>query len=524
MRRLWGVLFLCFLFLLIAPAQADTTLYFDRIFAECTLDESQYIILTPDNLAMHQEWMANRDLTEESLLADWESRGVMAQAWSTQGDACLEFTAVKDETANTYFDLDQQTAAIRAHYRSQHLKGTLYGDEGYTYQSAEWKLTTQYGRFLMLQYKRTVGDETYRGYARRAVRNGYTITLDYKVFDRSLRTADVNALNKVVSTWHYTQVLPLSAQSDDPQSVPVTLVSQTAMSFTKEPPAETNTGSFQVKGTCDPNLHVIGVVMRMSGSNPVRVEADATKKGNFTLDVTLPEEGTWLMTLTFVSGNQVVGEKVFGTTLFQKTLLTVNFDTPVPDQFTADKFTLSGVTMKSTKIQLIVDGIMDKSVTAGSGGKFSFKIPTSQEQTYNITLSFQKKGYTTRRFTWTATRTLTEEEKREKIKEAAIKPAYQTLTEKLSGYNGRIMTYAPYITEIQESEGETIVFMAMRNSKKSGYSQRIVVIAPEAPPAAIGSQCRFYGTLNGTYEVLDEENGSRFYPCFDLLYWVDPST
>ncbi len=521
MRKSWAFLLIVLALLLCsAAAFADTTLYFDKIYAECTLDESNYIILTPENLAMHQEWMSNRNLTSESMLADWDARGVLAQAWTTEGDACLEFTAVQDDASRTWFDLDQQTPAIRSTYRSGHLKGTLYKDEGYTYQSAEWKLTKQYGRFLMLQYKRTVGEETYRGYARRAVRNGYTITLDYQVYGRKLKNADLNALNKVIGTWHFTQTLPLGTATTGSGSE-ITLVSQTAMAFTKEPPAETSTGTFTVKGTCDPNLHVIGVVMRMSGNEPVRVETDASKKGAFSLDVKLPQEGTWLMTLTFVNGDKVVGEKVFNTTLYQSTLLTVNFDTPVPDTFPEDKFVLSGTTIKGVKMQLMVDGIMNKNITTGGAGKFSFKIPTETEQTYNITLTLQKKNYTTRRFNWTVTRKLTEDQWQERIKEEAIKPAYTTLTDKLTGYNGRIMTYAPYLESVQMDGDKYVLFMAMRNSKKNGFSQRIVVISETPAPMQVGEQYRFYGTLNGTYEVIDEENGSRYYPCFDLLYWAD---
>ena len=69
---------------------------------------------------------------------------------------------------------------------NNHLKGESFKAEGYKIESAEWKKTAQ-GRFLMLKYKRNWNGETYRGYARKTIKNGYTILLDYKVFGRAIR-------------------------------------------------------------------------------------------------------------------------------------------------------------------------------------------------------------------------------------------------------------------------------------------------------------------------------------------------
>ena len=537
MRLHKTAVFCLFMICLLAAGLAlgDTTISFPTIYGQVTLDETKFIILQPDNLAKHQEWMANRGITEESLLADWEERGVLLQAWTSDSSSCLEITAVHDNASETYFDLDQQTPAIRATYRQGHQKGTLYKDQGYTYSSAEWKNTTQYGRFLMLRYKRVDGENTYRGYARRAVRNGYTITVDLQVYGRSLNTQDQNTINKVMGTWHFTSVLPLPGtpgqnlitSTSDSQQMSVTV--QTAdenvqtvpatISISQEPPHETTTGSFTVKGTCNPNLHIVGVVMRMTSNDPLRLETEASKKGSFSLPVQLPEEGTWLMTLTFLSGNQEVGEMVFGTTLYQQSMLPVNFTQEVPDHFTSDSFTLSGVTAKNTKIQCIVDGILDKSVTTNNSGKFSFKFSTADEGTYKITLVLMKKGYNTRRFTWEVGRHLTELELNNRIRTSAIKPAYKTLNAKLDKYVGRYMKYNLYVTSVTRSGDEWIIFMAMNATKKGGYTNLVVVTASEDPSFEIGTQHWMYGKLVGKYEVQSQENGSVFYPCFELAFW-----
>ena len=530
MRSLLTGVILCLCLLLCTFALADTRIVFDSIYGQVTLDESSYIILMPNNLDKHQEWMSNRNITEESLLADWAERGVLMQAWTLDSDACLEITAVRDEWAQTYFDLDQQTQAIRAQFRTAHLKGTIGKTEGYTYQSAEWKNTTQYGRFLMLKYKRTYNGNTTRGYARRAVRNGYTVTVDYKVYGRALKAQDQNAINKVMSSWYFTTVLSLDSQeaqslqsesADDSASHSSTISLNNAnATFTSEPPHETNTGTFKVKGTCRANLHIIAVLMRMSSSEPLRLETDASKTGAFTLNVTLPEEGTWLMPLTFKEGTQTVGETVFHTTNYATALLPVNFSAEVPEIFPSDTYTLAGTTIKNVQIQCIVEGAgYNKIVKTNNSGAFKFKFSTATEGTYHITITFQKKGYATRRFTYDVKREMSETERNEAIKAASVKPAYSTLTSKLTNYIGRYMTYNLYLTDKVKSGDEWILFMAMR-SLKSGYKDIVVVTTTEDPSnLTIGGQYRIYGQLIGNYEIQNAEGGSTYYPCFELLFW-----
>ncbi len=290
--------------------------------------------------------------------------------------------------------------------------------------------------------------------------------------------------------------------------------------FSAEPPHETNTGVFKVKGTCNPNLQVIGVLMRMSSSDPIRVETTSSKKGAFTLNVKLPEEGTWLMTLTFKDGTKTVGETVFHTTNYSAAVLPVNFNQDLPDIFPADTYTISGTTIKNVKIQCIVEGAnFNKQVTTNNSGKFSFKFSTAIEGDYRVILSFQKKGYAMRRFTFDAKRQMSETEKKAAIKKAAVKPAYTTLTKKLNNYVGRYMVYTLYLTDIIQNEDETILFMAMQ-SVKSGYKDIVVVTTEEdTGNLIIGQQYKLYGQLEGSYEILSAEGKTIYYPSFRLLFF-----
>lgn len=500
---------LCMLMCSFACAETVTL---DSIYATVDIPD-EYILLTPDNLDLHPEWVSQMGTDKDALLSDWSQRGVLFQAWQSEGDVCIELTAVKDADAEQYFNIDEQTTATRSSYRTSHLKNRR-GD-GWAYQSAEWKKTTQYGRFLMLKYKRTLNDEAIRGYARRTIRNGYTITLDYQVHGRSLKNADDTALNNIMKSWYFTQML----------QKPATAVSK--LKFESQPPAETNSGEFTIEGTCDPGLHIIAVAMRMSSPDPIVYETTASKKGNFSIDVDLPSEGVWLMTLTVENGDVITEEIVFDTTTYQDDLLPVNLDTDCPitlselevHPLTSSKTVISGKTTKNVTVQCLVEGAKsyDKLVKTNNSGKFTFSIDTSVEGDYDITLVFSKKNYSTRRFSLKATRAMTEDERRSQIREEAVKPRYGTLKDKLTGYTGRIMGYTLYPQEIVQSGDEWILFMAMTKTK-TAYKDIVVVITKEEPVLTINEPVKMYGECVGPYEVTSEE-GTTEYPCFDLLFW-----
>jgi len=509
MRKLMVLVLALAFSLLAASAFADTATYtFDSLYATCEISED-YIILTPDNLSRHSEWLARQKKEISALEADFAARGVLVQAWDAEGDRCIEITAVEDEMAQRLFDIDQQTTATRRSYRLGHSGGTMYTEQGYTIKDAEWKSGTGRGRFLFLKYNCNARNQ--KGYMYRTIRNGYTITLDCQVYGRSLATADQRALDKILTSWKFTTTLDKPANA-----VPMLL-------FTSEPPLETNTGSFTVEGTGDPGLTIIGVVLSTADPDPIRIEETVKNSGSFKLKVNLPQEGSWLMTLTVLNGDVVTEEVIFNTTKYQKSLLPVNFDDEVPLAFTSDTYTLSGTTMGQTDVQCLVEGPnnFEKKVKTNNSASFSFKLPTDKEGTYKVVLVFEKKKYNTRRFEFEVTRTLSEDEKRAHIREDAVKPAYSTLNDKLDGYTGRTMGYSLHVMSVEPSGNEWISFMAMRKTSSGSYRDVVVVMSPDQPTYQPGEQVKVYCTCTGAYEVTDEDNKVTEYPSFDLLFWEE---
>lgn len=469
------------------------------------------VLLTPDNLDQHEQWVAKQGTTKEALIAEWTEQGILAIAETASADARLYVTAVQDEDAKTYFDLDQQNDKTRAAYRKTHLKGAAYKQQGYTYQAAEWKKKDQYGRMLNLRYKRTVGDMLYRGYQRKTVRNGYTISLDYQVYGRGLKPADLKQLDAIMHSFTFTRVLQKPAEAAQKAE------------FTDVPPQETNTGKFTVKGVAAPGATISVVMMRMSSPEPTRLETTAnTKNGKFSLDVQLPKEGTWLLTATVLDGATVVQEKVFDVTTYSGTLLPVNFDETFPEEIPSDSYTLQGTTIRGVQVQCMVGDSFNKSVRTNGTGRFKFKLPTAAQGDYNVTLVLQKKGLNTRRFTFTMKRVVTAASEREEALNEAVKPAYSTLTRKLAGYTGRIMRYPLYVTDIQQSGGQWLITMAMKKSKSGQYSQLVVVTTAEQPSFTVDSQQWMVGRCVGPYLLSDDDGKESSYPCFELLFWDHP--
>ncbi len=510
MRKIIFAFLFVLCLLLPAAALADTFTFAD-LGASCEVPGDKYTIITPDNVASQTDWLAKKGSTADAVLADFTARGVLLQAWSAEGDVCLEITAVQDLYGEQYYDVNKVTETERKNYRLGHSsdKTGEWRELGYDYTSAQWKNYKKGGRFLQLEYTRTVGGQSYRGYARKTIRNGWHIHVDYQVYGRGLKNSDKTALEAVVNSWEFFEVSARPATS------------ATKVIFTSVPPTETNTGKFTLEGTGSSGMKIIGVLVRMSSSDVHRFEAEIDSKGKFEMDVKLPQEGYWQMTYTVMNGDIIVEEGHFDPITYDDSLLTVRLNTTLPKTMTltGKSLTISGTTMKQTKVQCIVDGRYNKSITTNNSGGFSFTIDTSEEGIYNITLVFEKKNYSARRIRCEATREYTAEDRRAAIREEAVKPNYKTLTGKIAGYMGKYMVYTLNIQSVQETSTGYLTFAGMSKTKSGVYKEMVVIRSTDEPSYAAGSSAKMYLKCIGTYEVVGDE-GTDNYPYFDLQ-WIE---
>lgn len=533
-RKTFLLIFALFLTLVCACAYAADTEYSlgDGISGKVSLSEDTFIILTPDNLSGHPDTLTELGTTAEALQKDMTDRGVILQAWTKDKDkkTCIEISVVQDEDSARYYDLETASNAVRRQY----LKDLLarYRDQGYTVSESEIKLHAKSGHFMVFNYVYRDEEGDHRGVMRKAVRNGYSLIVDYKVYGRRPSRTDRDKGRKIINAIVIDKKDPVPAAASVTQynigeetsavsgSASVPSGADGMLNVTVLPPEQTNDGIFTIEGTAYPGSEVIVVAMSMSGK-PEKFSATATKAGNFKAKVKLSNEGIYNIGINMYIDNNKVSDKILPSVTYKKTLLPVQWDTEVPEQIDTDELVISGVTVKNVTVQCLASNggntTYDHTVKTNGTGKFKFKIPTTVEADYDITVVFSKKNLNTERRTFTTTRIPSAQATQAKTASKAIHPAYNLLTKKINTYINKTMVYTVYIVRVDKSGDEWLITAALKLSK-GNYSQFLNYCTSEDPGLTPGAKVKIYGVCKGTFLTPSEEDSSEGYPDFDLLY------
>lgn len=493
MRKLFLLLLL--MLLLITPALAQTY-SFSNIHASVEVPDSDYdVVLTSYNLSTHSDWIAQHGMDPDLLANEFENEGLLLKAYDEKSGRVFVLTALDNLDAQTYFDLNRQDEAMRKEFRTSHTDGTAYGVLGYAYSSAKWK---NYGddtlRFLQTKYALKQGGQSIcTGYQRRTIRNGYTITLDMQCTDHAAKDADEAALESIMKTFRFTEVLPMP-------DLPIKL------NFSSTPPAETNEADFVIKGTTAKKAQVTATVFSLGMAGSQSYTETASSSGSFSLKIKLPAAGAYSVTVTAQSEGSIPAQRMFSV-VYQPGVLPIEL-TATPNSVLSDKTIISGITISGAKSQVSVTGPVNYQKKT-TGKSFNFTLDTSAEGEYTIILSVTKKGMEERVFTYHATRSYTDDERLDMLKNNAEKMKYTSLSK--SEYKGRAVKLTGYILDVQESTGEWIVKFAMKKSGET-YKEIVYVISGEAPGFAPGDQVILYGTADETYSRLTEGNTLESYP------------
>ena len=544
LRKLLFVALFLLLAVVCASALADTEYSLSPAPATVTLKDNRTVV-TADTLNDHPELLTAIAMSKDDALADWQSRGVVLQAWSDVKKAkysCLEICVLQDAEAAAYPDLvhSSDKAAWRA-YEEAVKKSESWNRQGYTFQEIDKnQLTADGNRYLLLKYKRSSPTGDYRGYMARTVFKNYTIIFDMKVYNQLPTDSNANELYRVIRTLSDSgaEGLPaVSGSSGDGTGEQTAEGGETGaaqvseapkLTITQGPPREINTNSFIVEGTTLPGAQVIGVMMKSIGDPiPQRFETIAhAKTGAFKMNVSIPEgeESVWLMTLNVyenAESNEIIAEKVFDTTTYKKTLIPFELDEEVPEQNYNEELVISGTTMKAVDVQCIAtDGsgktIFDKKSHPNGTGRFTFKIPMKDEGVYEIAIAVTKKGYDTKRFTYSVERFLTDEARQVQIRKQASRVGYGALTSRMDQYVGKVLTFSVWITGIEKLGDEWVVSVAGAQVGDH-YSQPMVFFTEQEPSFAVEEKHTLYGTCKGPFEVQSEEGTESAVPSFDLL-------
>lgn len=496
--------FLLFLMLLIAvPGLALAQTYtFGDVRASVEIPEDYETVLTPYNLNGQADWLSAQGTDPDTEAKAFQAEGVLLKAMDRDTGRTLVITALKDVDAQTYFDLNLQDEDMRKEFRLSHTNGSAYGVLGYAYSSAQWG---NYGenalRFLRTEYSlRQEGQLVCTGYQRRTIRNGYTITLDMQVRGRTAKEADNKALETVMKTWKFTEVLPMPA-------LPIKLTVSAA------PPAETNEDTFTIKGVTQKKAAVTAAVFSLGSAGGESYTAAANNSGSFSIKVKLPSQGVYSITLTAEAPGAIAAKRLYSVT-FRQGMLPVDV-TATPPSTLADETLISGSTIAGAKTQLAVSGPIEYAKTT-TGKDFTFKVDTSLEGTYYFVLTVNKKGLEERVFTYTAKRTYSDLERNDKVRENARKITYANLSK--NEYQGRIAQETGYITSVTHSISEWVVTLALTRNNSGVYKDIVYLICQEEPSFPVDSRVTVYGKTAGAYSVLNDEGNVKTYPRLDVYF------
>ena len=480
------------------------TYSFEASRTRLNLDEALFdVVLTPATLSAHEDWLTAHGIDINETMTRYEEDGVLLEAYDTANGRVLVVTAIDDVNARELFDINQQEESERRNYRLSHSDGTFYGIQGYDYESAQWKnYSGNMKRVLKLKYSLKLGGSVVmRGYQRRTVRNGYTITLDLQVTGRKLKSADEKFLDKIVSNFSFTEIL------NSPEGA-------CKLTLTQEPDREVTTEKITIAGKTEAYATVVATLISLTDDKTATFSAEAKKNGKFSIAVTFPKQGTFSLNVLATTQDGRTAKRSMSV-MYQRDYIPINLKTSIPSILSSDTLEVTGTTVRGVKIQISVSGpiSLQKSKT---GTKFSFTVDTSKEGTYQILLTATKNGMSPRALTFTAVRTMTDAERLERVKKNAELVKYSTLRRNMAKYAGKMLTLSGWVLETTVSGEDHVVRLAI-NRSGSTYKDPIYIICKEDPALELYEHVRMYGSLSENPYVETVDGGTAEFPRFELM-------
>ncbi len=504
-KRLTLMLLIIVLLLSLLPTALAEGYTFASIHAGITLPDGVYqTVLTPENLASNEAFIQSKGGSVATWEADFKAKGILLQAYDTANDRVLVITALDDVDGKNIFDVNKHGTDVRARYRLSHGASGAYNVLGYRYDSVSWKNFKDIGRFLQLRYQyRLNGEVAHRGYQRRTIRNGYTITVDMQVFNRQLTAQDNTALNKVFNTFTFSQVLPLPV-------LPISL------NETQTAPVETASSTFTMKGRTKPQASLHAVLISFSNNTTKVFDTKANKNGDYSLKITLPGEDVYVMTLTVQSEGLEDFSKSYNIQ-YKEGLLPVTITSAPPASFQGNLFVLTGVTSEAgVKATLTVNGNKTEKNVARNK-EFSFELDTTKEGAYDIRLVLSKRNLEDRVFTYTMTREVSQQAREEAAKAAALTPTYAQLISDPNAFDGKLLRFEGTLVEKENTTDSWVLRFAL---KKDGgvFSDFLIITSDREPTLAINQTATVYGVMTGMNISKDEQGQEISLPKLSLSY------
>lgn len=472
----------------------------ESIYAEIELPDP-WLVLSPQTISIYEPLLQENEMNVADMQSRYTSEGVVVEAWDEDFMQSIRIMTTSNERSQTIYDISRATKAQRNSLLAYYNTSKNWTNTYYRYQQAEWQNHSSMGRFLFLRYNYMDGDTTVRrGVQYLTIRNGLNYIIEWTIPDRRFTNKDLREFKALLNDFSFTKEL-------EAPPLPVSLSATI--------PAESGKADIQITGTTSSKA-VLSVDISEGENAAETISVGSAKNdGSFTINFTLPQEGTYRIVLTAYKDGYA--ETALSQTLvYQAQLLPINIDAYPTDPWTQDTFTLSGDTLPGAALQLLSDvGVTTKK--AGNSGSFTFTLNVKEEMSYSYTLVISKDKYTQRRIPITINRVFTQDQELSKIKKTAEQIGYNKLQSNAEVHAGKVMRLSGQIISVTEGSGVWFIRLMLSKDSKGNWFRPVVISCPTDPQLAIDTKAVIYGYVADGYVEQDTSGEDVVVPGFTFI-------
>ena len=497
-------LFILALLLVCAPALGQK-IEMEDVYLSFDYPDS-WLVVSPQLAKVYAPLLEAAGIDGDVLAQELIDQHIASRAYNEDYTQRLSVITLADDLSGEIFDMKNVTEAQRKSMRTRAQNNKLFETTGLRTQDLEWQ--KEGGAYwLYVHYTVTRGDKTVgRGIRYMTVKNGMYVILDWQKDEGRFSNRDLNAFRKRISDMAVTQTITEPVHS---------------VKLTASIPAETTTSELVITGETGANASLIAEAPNGSGVMQTLSVGKAGASGKFSLNVSLPDEGAYEITLTAQSEGMnpasVTGSTVYSAKTLPVTLEGVAGIADGEGIVESDTVKIKGKTLAGVQMQLVTPFGLSKK-RADNDGTFSFELTTEDEGTYNYTLICDKKGFDQRRIHFTLTRVITDSQEKQRIKDGADKVSYKNLQKNRDEDQSKVMSlYGPVVAS--ESAGGTHYVRLMFNKGADGeWFNPVVIVANEDMGAKVGDMMGVVATVAGVFEEQDASGKDVAVPRFELMF------
>jgi len=463
-----------------------------------------WLVLTPASLPVYAGILREAGMDPDTMEARFAEECIVAEGWSDTFDDSYRLMVNEDERSHTLFDISRATGPERKSIASSFTSARTGSPANLRYQEADWSKTDAMGWVLYLRYNVMEGDViTARGVQYFTIRNGKNYILDWLVGARRVTNRDLARFKEILGGLSFTEGLEIPLPS-------------ARLSMYGGFPKETGKAELRLEGFTEPEAALLLTRDTDSGRQTLTV-GSANRKGEFTLDVTLPEQGEFTLTLT-AEKEGYAEASLTGLLTFQAGWLAVNIDELPGPVYDKPTYRLAGTAPIGANIQILAGDRPAIQRKVGADGRFAVELDTGQPGEYSITLVVSLKGFNDRRIDIAFSRVASEGEERSTLKAGVKRATYAQLLRAPENFVGEVMTFTGEVTEI--SLGPEVWFLRLNVSRTKGAMWPMVLVCDADPGLAQGVRITFFARANSPYLEQDANGNEISVPALSLL-WID---